>query len=90
MRQVAGDGSVQYADDMTAFRVTPMTIRIQDYPQLALITWQRRADSELSEEEALALYEANWRYVDQASMSADEKALLQRLVVQYGHGVLNV
>ena len=64
-------------------------IRIDDYPQLALLAWNR-AVRDIAGEEALALYEANWRFVDEAAMATHEKVLLDRLTRQYGRGVLNV
>jgi hypothetical protein len=67
-----------------------MQLRVADYPQLRLIAWNRREDDLVDEDEALALYERNWRYVDQHALSQDERQLIDRLVRQYGHGVLNV
>ena len=65
-------------------------IRIGDYPELKLIAWSRRPDDWIDEEEALSLYEANWRFVEPERMNATEKALLARLINDYGNGVLNV
>ncbi|MVF25026.1 hypothetical protein EVC37_26060 [Methylocaldum sp. BRCS4] len=67
-----------------------MPIRLADYPQLNLIAWNRRKDDLIDEEEALALYERNWRFVDEAALDPKERAFIDRLVQQYGHGVLNV
>jgi transcriptional regulator with XRE-family HTH domain len=64
-------------------------VHLDDYPQLAQIGWSR-AVRETTGEDALALYEANWRFVEQDKLTAREKALLERLVKKYGHGVLNV
>lgn len=63
-----------------------MTISIDDYPQLALIAWNRKVRT-LSEVEALALYEANRQWVDQSLMDERERALFDRLVVEHGQGV---
>lgn len=65
-------------------------IDLNEYPQLRLIAWNRGEHACVTEVEALALYEANWRFVDMASMPPHERSLLQRLVAEYGHGVLNV
>lgn len=65
------------------------TIRIDDYPELALLAWNRVV-REVAEDEALALYEANWRFVDVEHLLPVERALIDRLANQYGHGVLNV
>lgn len=67
-----------------------MQVRIGDYPQLQLIAWNRRATDVLDGEEALALYERNWRYVDQDELQADERSLIEQLVATYGHGILHV
>lgn len=64
-------------------------LRIDDYPQLALLAWNR-AVREITGEEAFALYERNWRFVDTDCLTTDEAALIDRLTTQYGHGVLNV
>lgn len=67
---------------------TPMnTIKIADYPQLQSICWNYDPAIELREADALALYERRWVYVDQDAMTADERAFLDRLVQEHGHGV---
>lgn len=65
-------------------------IALADYPQLHLIAWNRRGEDLIEEQEALALYEANWRFVAPEQMEEPERQLLLRLIQQYGHGVLNV
>ena len=65
------------------------TLCIDDYPELALLAWNR-AIRDIDGEEALALYEANWRFVDSAHLTPQEQALIDRLTQQYGHGVMNV
>ncbi|GAB3051508.1 hypothetical protein GCM10027214_12710 [Stenotrophomonas tumulicola] len=70
--------------------VQPKRVRLVDYPQLKRLAWNRPGDDEVSEQDALALYERNWNLVDQESMTAAERGLLQRLVDQYGGGVLHV
>lgn len=65
-------------------------LRPVDYPQLTLITWSRDAQQLIDEAEALALYEANWRFVDEPSLTPAERQLIDRLVRDYGAGVLNV
>ena len=67
-----------------------MQLHIADYPQLQLIAWNRRQDDLIEEDEALALYERNWGYVDPAALTDKEKQLIDRLVIQYGNGVLHV
>lgn len=67
-----------------------MQIRIADYPQLQLIAWNRRSDAAVDEREALALYEANGRVVDEAALLPRERQLIQHLANAFGAGVLNV
>ncbi|MEZ4410564.1 MAG: hypothetical protein R3A52_29395 [Polyangiales bacterium] len=57
-----------------------------DYPQLKLLLWGRASD-EVTEAEALALYESNRQWVDPASMSPRERAFFDALVERYGRGV---
>ncbi len=64
----------------------PVMIPIDDYPQLALITWNRKVRV-IPEEEALALYEAHPQWVDRATMGERERALLDGLVARYARGV---
>jgi transcriptional regulator with XRE-family HTH domain len=73
-------------------------IRLADYPQLQRLAWQRVATSDthktaaqsLTPQEALNLYERNWRHVDSTELQAHERALLDRLVQTVGGGRLLV
>lgn len=67
-----------------------MKTRIDTMPQLRQICWNRRADDAVTDEEALALYERNWAWVDVDAMGATERAFLDRLVATVGHGHLMV
>lgn len=67
-----------------------MALALADYPQLRLLAWHRRLDDSIDEEEAFALYEAHWRFVDEESLQEQERALIQYLTRRYGHGLLNV
>lgn len=70
--------------------IVPALIRPADYPQLALLVWSRDPNDLIDEATAFALYEANWRHVDVASLQPAEQALITRLTARYGHGVMNV
>ena len=63
-------------------------IAIDDYPQLALIAWNRKVRL-LSEQEAFELYETNPQWIDRATMDERERALLERLLATCGQGVWN-
>lgn len=67
---------------------TAATVRVGDYAQLRTIAWQLRDDTELAGAEALQLYERNWRHVDQAAMSDDERAFVQQLADTHNGGIL--
>lgn len=67
-----------------------MRVRIEQYPQLRHLCWNRPPDSVLEGEDALAIYERNWRHVDQEALTPEERDMLARLIARYGNGVLNV
>lgn len=65
-------------------------IVIRDFPQLALIAWSRRPDDVITGEDAFALYEANWRFIDENALQPRERDMIARLAKVYGHGLMNV
>ncbi|MGH8672875.1 MAG: helix-turn-helix domain-containing protein [Burkholderiales bacterium] len=62
-------------------------VDVANYPALRLLAWNR-AGGRITEQEALALYEANWRHV--GALSPREEKLLRALVRRHGKGVLHV
>lgn len=64
----------------------PATIRLADYPQLRRIAWQRKRAAEITPNEALALYERNWRHVDLERLGAGERELVKLLADALGGG----
>ncbi|WP_437289531.1 hypothetical protein [Sorangium sp. So ce406] len=60
----------------------------EDLEQLRLLLWNRE-DHAITEEEALALYEANRQWVDRASMNDHERRFFDYLVARYGRGVFH-
>ena len=68
----------------------PARIRLADYPQLKQLAWQLPGVEELSPQEALALYERNWRHVDRQALSSGERALVDALAATLGGGRLLV
>ncbi|MGZ5216085.1 MAG: helix-turn-helix domain-containing protein [Caldimonas sp.] len=68
----------------------PARIRLADYPQLERLAWQLHGVTELSAEDALGLYERNWRHVDVAALGPKERALVNALVQHLGKGRLLV
>jgi len=65
-------------------------LALKDFPQLRLVAWNLRDDDQIDEQEAFALYERNWRFVEQSQLQVSEKALIERLTQQFGAGVMNV
>lgn len=65
-------------------------VDIERYPQLLLLAWQRHGQRFIDEADALALYEANWRFVDVEHLLPHEAALIRGLAARHGQGVLHV
>ncbi len=65
-------------------------IELAHYPQLAQLAWHLKGASHITAQDALNLYERNWRHVEPDLMDAQERELLQRLVATLGGGRLFV
>jgi transcriptional regulator with XRE-family HTH domain len=61
-------------------------VRLERYPQLRRLAWQQPGTTELSAQEALALYERNWRHLDPATLEPEEQDLITALVKSVGGG----
>jgi len=61
---------------------------IRQWPALQELAWNR-ADRWIAAEDAFALYERNWRFVDHARLTPEEARLVDRLKDRFGGGVLN-
>jgi transcriptional regulator with XRE-family HTH domain len=68
----------------------PAQIRLADYPQLQSLAWQLHGVKALEPAHALSLYERNWRHIDRNALRADERALIEALVMAHGGGRLLV
>jgi len=60
----------------------------EELEQLRLLLWNRERP-EVTEEEALALYEANRQWVDRATMNEAERRFFDDLVDRLGQGVFH-
>ena len=60
----------------------------REFPELAMLLWNRDVARPLTPEEAFELYERNWRYVDTNRMTIKEWDLVESLREHYGKGVL--
>lgn len=68
----------------------PAVVRLADYPQLQRLTWNLPGVDTLSPRDALAIYERNWRHVDEAALDAGERALVDALRLAFSGGALGV
>ena len=67
-----------------------MTIHLHNFPQLRLIAWNMREEDTLLGQEAFALYERNWRFVNQSQLLDHERELIECLCQEFGAGLMNV
>ncbi|RJL51950.1 hypothetical protein [Pectobacterium carotovorum] len=65
-------------------------IKVADYPQMKACAWYLAPEAQFNEREALDFYERNWKYIEQAKLTVDEKQLIERLAKEIGNGFLNV
>jgi len=65
-------------------------VRVVDYPGLRQLAWQFDARTEISETEALNLYEREWRHLDYERLTDREKLFIHHLADTYSHGELLV
>lgn len=68
----------------------PESIELAYYPQLAQLAWHLKGVSHITAQDALNLYERNWRHVERDAMEPQERELLQGLVATLGGGRLFV
>lgn len=62
----------------------PKRIRWADYKQLKRLAWQLKDTQEITPQEALDLYERNWRHIDAQAMDAKERKFLEKLQAAFG------
>ena len=65
-----------------------LVVTIADYPALRDLAWNLAIDR-LRAPDAFALYERNWRYVDEQRLTPAERDLIQRLAARYGSGIVH-
>jgi len=64
------------------------TIIPADFPELALLLWNRDLARPVLASDAFAIYERNWRFVDQARLTKREAQFIRDLTEAFGNGVL--
>ena len=60
----------------------------EEFAQLRFLLWNRQS-FEVTEEEALSLYEANRQWVEPALMSESERQFFEDIVTRHGGGVFH-
>ncbi|TWI37340.1 hypothetical protein IQ26_02622 [Mesorhizobium tianshanense] len=80
-------GTVHYVAGVMNADIAPMIVPAE-FPELQALAWNRDVARPIPAEEAFALYERNWRFIDQKRLTAREKLLIQNLANEFGHGVL--
>jgi hypothetical protein len=83
----AARGAVDYPRQLDS-ALDRIVVRVRDYPQLTDLAWNR-TDEFIPADEALRLYERNWRLIEPTGLDARERALIERLRAEYGSGGLN-
>lgn len=63
-------------------------VDLRAWPALRELAWNRR-DRWIPAQEALALYERNWRFVDEHRLDPTEARLIERLRARHGGGAMN-
>jgi transcriptional regulator with XRE-family HTH domain len=84
------DSAVKTRSGSNAKSKLPKKIPIANYQQLKRLAWQMKSTAELTPEEALDLYERNWRHVDIKNMSEKEKEFITTLLNAFGREKLLV
>jgi hypothetical protein len=81
------DGSTErdYIEIMAA-ETRHRTIVPAEYPELALLAWNRDPARPIDAAEAFALYERNWRHVDPSRLTLHEAELIRELIHDFGNG----
>ena len=79
--------SPTFARDMDRL-LDELVLDIERWPRLRELAWNRK-DRWIPAQEALSLYERNWRFIEGEPLGDAEAALIERLKARYGAGVLN-
>lgn len=63
-------------------------VDIDAWPALKELAWNRKGRF-IAAEDAFAIYERNWRFVDPKALGPGERELIERLKERHGGGVFN-
>jgi len=84
----AAAATARFKADLNDF-LDDVVLDVHAWPKLHELAWNR-ADRWMPAEEAMAIYERNWRFIEPADLGKAEADLIDRLKHRYGGGVLNV
>ncbi|HPO25505.1 MAG TPA: hypothetical protein PK135_12675, partial [Arenimonas sp.] len=73
------------ADDRPLEGWIPARIRLEDFPQLKQLAWQVHGVDALTPDEALGIYNRNWRHLNAETLLPKEKALIDALRLGLGN-----
>jgi len=73
---------VKSEDDRTG--MIPARIRLDEYPELKKLAWHVHGIDTLSPQEALGMYERNWRHLDEKALTLHEQQLIDALRLGFG------
>jgi len=62
-------------------------VNLLDYPHLAVLAWHLAPGTLLDDADAFNLIERGWRHLDLTQLEDGERALIDRLTAECGHGV---
>lgn len=65
---------------------TTETVTPADFPGLRALVWNRDPTQAISAAAAFALYERNWRHIDQMAFTVAEHRLVAELIERFSHG----
>jgi hypothetical protein len=81
--------SLPGAEEALAAFLDDLIIDAREFPGLRDLLWNRDS-TRVTAREAFDLYERNWRFLEPATLSVIERALIDRLALRFGGGLLNV
>ena len=64
----------------------PEVIALDNYPQLKSLAWHVQGAESLTPRQAWDIYVRNWRHIDEAKISAEEKLLIEQLRAKFELG----
>jgi hypothetical protein len=66
----------------------PRDIVPAEFSELRGLCWNRNPARPISREEAFQLYDRNWRYVDETTITDNERELIDSLEREFGGGAV--